>query len=69
MFIGKLSSERKTAPRKISNALPKGIFVRDGKYFKVNKDSEEVALTTDEPCFYEFFGLKTEDQKKTVKKK
>lgn len=66
MFIGKISSKRKTGPRKISNALPKGIVVRDGKFYKVSEGSQEVALSTDEPAFNDFFGLKKEDQKETA---
>ena len=69
MFTGKISSERKKAPRRLSNALPENHFFRNSKIFKKsNSENQEsdVEVIFKTSSFDEFFNLKVEKEKETA---
>ena len=59
MFLGKISTKIKTAPSKLSNRLPSGVFFEKGKYYYEKKEGQKTGTETKEIGFQKILSSRT----------
>ena len=62
MFLGKISRERRTAPKRISTPLPPNIIRKGKKHYRRNDQGEEKEIKTTSVDFEIFFDLEATEE-------